>query len=199
MDAASRQAIIENYRALYRKHGSGPDVAQLSAEGQRFRFEKLAAIGSMTGAKVLDLGCNLGDLYPFLCERYGNIDYTGIDIVPEIISAAKQTHPGARFLCRDVLRDGLTESFDYILISGMFNNAMTGATDFLEQMTRIAFAHCTKAVAFNFISSHVSFEDPGMQYHDPLTVFRYCIEQLTKKVSIFHHYERCDVAVFAYR
>ena len=84
MDAKSKQIIIENYRKLFLKHGSGPEVGQLSPEGQQFRFEKLIQIGDLRGCRVLDLGCGLGDLYPFLLKRFDKIDYTGIDIVPEL-------------------------------------------------------------------------------------------------------------------
>lgn len=199
MDKQTKQAIIENYRDLYHKHGSGPEVAQLSADGQRFRFEKLAEIGDMAGASILDLGCNLGDLYPFLLKHFEEISYTGIDIVPDIIAAASRTHPGAHFFCRDVLSEGFPETFDYVLISGIFNNAMPNGTEFLKHMISFAFEHCNKGIGFNFISTRVNFRDPEMQYHDPLEILSWCIDNLTPKVSLFHHYNRCDVAVFAYR
>lgn len=199
MDNQTKQAIIENYRNLYLEHRSGPEVAQLSSEGQRYRFEKLAEIGNMTSTRVLDIGCNLGDLYPFLCERYGEMSYTGIDIVPDIITAASHAHPDARFFCCDILSEGFPETFDYVLISGIFNNAMPNGTEFLKHMISFAFEHCNQGIGFNFISTRVNFRDPEMQYHDPLEVLSWCMDKLTPKVSFFHHYNRCDVAVFAYR
>lgn len=198
MDQKTKFAIIENYRELFFKHGEGPEVGQWSEEGQRFRFEKLSEISDLSDRKILDLGCGLGDLYPFLKHKYGRIEYTGIDIVPEIITRAQEIHSDARFFCRDVLTEGIGEMFDFVVISGMFNNPIPDGSAFLRKMSALAFEHCEIGLAFNFISNHVNFRDKEMQYHDPVEIFGHCLE-LTTKVSIHHHYNRCDVAVFAYR
>ena len=97
MNKESKQFIKDNYRNLFLKDGSGPEVGQWSAEGQLFRFEKLIQIGNLSGSRVLDLGCGIGDLYPYLLERFENIDYTGIDIVPELVAYADQKYPKAKF------------------------------------------------------------------------------------------------------
>lgn len=41
------------------------------------------------GMSVLDIGCATGDLYPALKERYGSVNYTGIDVAPAMIAKAK--------------------------------------------------------------------------------------------------------------
>jgi SAM-dependent methyltransferase len=199
MDEISKQAIVENYRELLLKHGHGPEVAQLSKEGQQFRFDKLVQIADLNGQRVLDLGCGIGDLYPFLLNRFGNVDYTGIDIGSELITAAKVRYPATRFICKDVQEDGIGESFDFVLISGIFNNAIPNCTQFLKEMIELAFSHCSKGLAFNFISRHVNYLSPGMAYHDPSEILDFCITNMTRKVTMQHHYERCDVVVFAYR
>jgi len=199
MDIQTKAALIGHYRGLLFKHQSGPAVAQWSPEGQRFRFEKLVEIGDLSGAQVLDLGCNLGDRYPFLKSKFAQVRYTGIDIVSELVLAAAKTHPEARFLCRDVLSEGLEENFDYILMSGLFNNAQSNGTDFLKEMVTFAYAHATKGIAFNFTSTIVNRIDPEMHYHDPIEVLGFCLDRLSARVSLHHHYERCDVAIFVYR
>ena len=70
---------------------------------------------------------------------------------------------------------------------------------FMRELVTKSFKHCTRGMAFNFISAHVNFTDPEMAYHDPAQVLDFCIRNLTRKVVIHHHYERTDVAVFAYR
>ena len=199
MKPSSKQFLIDNYRSSLAKHGAGARVGQQSAEGQRFRFEKLAEVGDLTGATVLDVGCNLGDLFPFLAQRFDRLRYTGIDIVPELIERARSAHPETAFECRDLLLDPYGERFDYVFISGTFNNNIPDSGEFLREMTAAAFEACRRALAFNFISTHVNFRDAEIAYHDPVAVLAHCVEHLSPKVILQHHYERCDVAVFVYR
>jgi SAM-dependent methyltransferase len=199
MDERSRKIIIENYRKLFLKHGSGPEVGQWSYEGQQFRFEKLIQIGDLRGCRVLDLGCGLGDFYPFLLKRLDKIDYTGIDIVPELVDNASKRYLNATFLCHDILRFGIDGMFEYAFISGMFNNNIINCSDFMKKVIAVAFEHCNKGLAFNFTSTLANHIDPGMAYHDPNDIFEFCLKTLTRKAIIHHHYARCDVAVFLYR
>jgi len=191
--------VKKNYRELLARHRSGPAVGQWSEEGQLFRFTKLTEIGKLGGNRILEIGCGIGDFYPFIVEAFGNVSYTGVDIVPEIIEHAKKTHATASFKCVDILSEKLQERFDYVFISGVFNNAFPGVNNFLLDMISVAYGYCDKGLGFNFTSSYVNHTDPEMAYHDPVDVFRHCLEKLSRKVSIHHHYERCDVAVYVYR
>lgn len=199
MDGESKKIIIENYRNLFLKHGSGPEVGQWTPEGQQFRFEKLIQIGDLRGCRVLDLGCGLGDLYPFLLKRFDNIEYTGIDIVPELVDNAAKKYSNANFSCHDILINGIDGMFEYVFISGIFNNAIIDCTDFMKKVITVVFQHCTRGVAFNFISTYVNHIGHSMAYHDPIEIIQFCLKTLTRKVTMHHHYERCDVAVFLYR
>jgi SAM-dependent methyltransferase len=199
MDEKSKQIITENYRNLFLKHGSGPEVGQWSTEGQLFRFEKLIQIGDLRGCRVLDLGCGLGDLYPFLLKRFDNIDYTGIDIVPDLVENAAKKYSNAKFFCQDILTIGIDGMFDYAFISGMFNNLIIDYSNFMKKVIAILFQHCSKGIAFNFISTYINHIDPGMAYYDPIDILDFCLKTLTTKATMHHHYERCDVAVYLYR
>lgn len=199
MSNYDKQWLIENYRGLLAKHGRRPEAVQWSPEGQVFRFEKLVQVADLNGAKILDVGCGIGSLYEFLTERFSYVDYLGVDIVPEMIASAARWHPAGRFLCHDLLEKDLEETFDYVLISGVFNNAIPQCTEFLKDLIAVSFRHCKQALGFNFISTYVNEKDAEMAYHDPAEIFEFCIQKLTRKVTMCHHYERCDVVVFAYR
>ena len=53
--------------------------------------------GELKNKRFLEVGCGLGHLYPLLQSKYGDIDYTGVDIVPELIEHAQETYPCAKF------------------------------------------------------------------------------------------------------
>lgn len=188
-----------DYPALVAHHGHSPEAVRMSAAGQLFRFEKLLEIGDLDGRSVLDLGCGCGHFYPVIKARFPDVNYLGIDIVSGMVAEATHAYPSGRFVQRDVLADGIDGAFDYVLMSALFNDRASDPEEFLRSMTSIAFAHASSAIGFNFISSYVNEISDGLVYHDPAEVTEFVIENLTRRVSVFHHYERCDVAVFAYR
>ncbi|MEO8449704.1 MAG: methyltransferase domain-containing protein [Gemmatimonadota bacterium] len=191
-------SLRDHYQARFLAHGDHELATQMSRAGQRFRFEKVFEIGDLTNARVLDLGCGLGDMYPLLLERCPGVVYEGIDLVPEMTAHAAAKYPGIRFRAVDVLAETITDRFDYVLMSVVFNNALPDATEFLERLIERAFALAGKGLAFNFLSTYVNFRDAEMAYHDPARVFDFCIRRLSRKVVVQHHYERCDVAMFVY-
>jgi len=195
----TKRSLIDNYRTLFLKHGDSPMATQNSLEGQIMRYEQLAKLGDLNGRTVLDLGCGIGDFYPFLKALYPGLHYTGIDIVPEMIDHAAKRSPEVNFACRDVLREGIGGEYDYVLICGVFNNAIPDCTTFLKKMTEVAFSAARTGLAFNFISTRVNFTSSGMSYHDPLDIFAFCMDRLSRKVNLHHHYAKCDVSVFVYR
>jgi SAM-dependent methyltransferase len=200
-DPGAQALISAHYRALVAAHGATPAGTQMSAEGQRFRFDKLMEVADLDGLEVLDLGCGTGAFYPRLAARFPGVRYTGVDILPEMVGVARQSWPAARFMAADILGDDgpADASADVVLASGIFNNARADSELFMRRMLSRAFALCRRALAFNFISTQVTRRDPGMDYHDPADVLRFCLDEMSPRVSLHHHYERCDVAVFVTR
>jgi SAM-dependent methyltransferase len=199
MSSKARDFLIEKYSGLLKRHGNSPEGVGGSAESQRERHGKLLELGDMSRRSVLDVGCGLGALYPLLCERFGAVSYTGVDIVPASVEAAREAHPAARFLCLDLLREPFEESFDYVLLSGVFNYRVPGEPSLLEPLVSASFARARHALGFNFLSTWNNFSEPEMQYHDPAAVLDFCVRQLSRRIVLHHHYTRCDVAVFVYR
>src|SRR3954470_20244035 len=119
------------------------DAGHSAAYVQRFR--NLAAQGRdlvgearlvdamlSRGSRVLDAGCGPGRVGAFLHE-VGH-DVVGVDADPVLIAAAKEDHPGPRWLVGDLAEldlpaVGITEPFDAIVCAG---NVMT----FLAPSTR---------------------------------------------------------------
>lgn len=101
---------IESY---YRQHRTGWNQFY---ESERVVFEKL---GLNAATMVLDIGCGCGGLGLALHERFGVVDYTGIEINRQAAETAKAMNPKARFLCADILALGgcelAEESFDLVV------------------------------------------------------------------------------------
>jgi len=96
-----------------------------SNASQRYRFRVLTEIAPLESATVLDYGCGKGDLYCYLLEAGYRGTYTGFDINPELLELARAKYPGVRFEQRDIEQASINEQFEYVLISGIFNNRIS--------------------------------------------------------------------------
>lgn len=184
------EALAKHYGDLVRRHGDAAESAQYAdRETQERRMEVLAEIGVGKDSKILDFGCGTGQMFAFLKRSMGfEGEYVGYDISPEAIALAQEKHPDARFEVRDILSQPIEEEFDYVLVSGVFNNAMSDNRGFFEAVSKKLMAATRKGYSFNMLSRFVDYFDDGLFYEDPMRAFRFCKEQLSSKVTLRHDY-----------
>jgi SAM-dependent methyltransferase len=199
--------IQHHYAQLLREHG---DTARAAAwrdrQSQERRMAILAQVGDLRSAKILDFGCGTGHLLAFLRSEVDfRGEYVGYDLSPDLVARARRKFRGARFERRNILSEGVPEDFDYVLISGVFNQRLGDNWRPMRGILRQLFAHCRKALAFNALSTYVDFFDPRLFYVSPERVFRYCKQKLSPRVCLRHDYLVKDgvlpfeFAVYVYR
>jgi SAM-dependent methyltransferase len=152
-------------------------------------LEILCKVGDLQGARILDFGCGTGVLLEHLRALGFSGEYIGYDLAPEVVQVARNKFPGVCFEVRDILADGVLESFDYILISGVFNNRIVDNWAMFTGVLKCLFPHARRALAFNALSTYVDYFDPMLYYFSPESVFRFCKEQLSPLVTLHHDYE----------
>lgn len=184
------EALAKHYGDLVKQHGDAAESAQYAdRETQERRMEVLCEIGVTKDSKVLDFGCGTGQMLSFLKRWIGfEGEYVGYDISPEAIEFAKGAHPDGRFEVRDILDQPADETFDFVLLSGVFNNAMSDNRGFFEAVSRRLMAQATKGYSFNMLSRFVDYFDDGLYYEDPMSAFRFCKEELSPLVTLRHDY-----------
>lgn len=80
------------------------------------------------GMSVLDIGCAAGGLYHGLKEKYGNIDYVGIDVAENMITRAKSLvseKEKAEFIAAKAPFSGgilVGRNFDLVIATGVFQH-----------------------------------------------------------------------------
>lgn len=183
-------ALARHYGDLVKRHGDAPESAQYAdRETQERRMAVLSEIGVTKRSKVLDFGCGTGQMLSFLQRAIGfEGEYVGYDISSEAINLARSAHPEGRFEVRDIFEQPCEEMFDYVLVSGVFNNLITDNCAFFEAASRRLMAQAEKGYAFNMLSRYVDYFDDGLYYADPMQVFRFCKEQLSPLVTLRHDY-----------
>ena len=182
--------IEEHYRCLFQTYGDSYKSAQWSnRETQEKRFEILTEISNLTNKRILDFGCGTGDLASYFEKKNIAVDYTGVDIVEELLDCAKIKHPQHKF---GKLAEFEGEKFDFIIISGVFNNKFDNNEQFYMETLSTLKTRCNEGIAFNMLSKYVDYYDEHLFYEYPEKVFKFAKENITPYVVIRNEYELKD-------
>lgn len=153
-------------RPNYKIHDwAGPDT-------QIARFEVLLRHVDLAGKSLLDVGCGLGDLIDFLQQRKIPVQYTGVDVVEEMLVRARQGHPQERFLRADLFaetgEDPLKgETFDVVFCSGALNLNLGNNLEFLPRALWRLRNTAREFLMVNFLRARTSLSDPMYFYYRP--------------------------------
>jgi trans-aconitate methyltransferase len=177
--------LLNFYRDLIRRHG-GQSVLSVSYNDrstQYTRFDTLVKYtvpGQTEKFTLLDLGCGLGDLYNYLqTNGYQNVDYTGLDLVPEMTGAAQKNYPAAKFKNGNFVVEDLGR-YDIILASGSLNiifDRPEDQTQYIQNVIEKMYANSRLACAFNLLdqdAKHLYEQDGRFYYADKRQILQFC-------------------------
>ena len=196
--AHKQQVVVDFFRMHVRLFGDDwRALGWHSRQTQYKRFTVLSEIGSLAHTRVLDVGCGLGDLYGYLQAQGVAVDYTGYDLLPDMIERASLRFPEARFMVRDILQGLGAECFDYILSSGVFNIDFGANMPAVQQVLRQLWHSCTRGVAINFLSIHHTGLDPIFYHYDAQEMLAYC-QTFCPRVQLREDYLSNDFTLYLY-
>lgn len=156
---------------------------------QLLRFEVLFRGIDPRGKTILDVGCGLGDLVPYLQERTdGDFRYIGIDVAERLIQEAKITHgnESCTFICCDVF-DAELPKVDIAVLSGALSLRVEGIDDYAQRTLRRMYDLTSEVACLNFLTTYVDYELEKNQHYQPETVFGWA-RVVTKCVNLLHDY-----------
>ena len=124
MNASHKKRTLEWYSQLFKKYGyNRRSLGWGSRKGkQSVQFEALCQIGDISNSSILDVGCGFGDLYAYLKYRGTRVNYTGVDINPDIVFMGKKIYPGIKLEVRDIQEKKIKKiligfySLEYLLL-----------------------------------------------------------------------------------
>jgi SAM-dependent methyltransferase len=198
-----QHATKERYAARYREHGYSPLTLGWNKGKQFERFHQLTSDWDMNGRSVLDVGCGFGDFLHY-ADRMGvkGLDYTGIDITPELICEARKIHgvDGASFVLGGIEDHPFDRRFDYAFASGIFNYKYEGVDRYerLFQIVSHMFDLANIAVAVDMLSDKVDYELEHTWHYNPGETLERCYG-LTRNVVLKNSYFPFEFAVILYK
>ncbi|MEI6437733.1 MAG: glycosyltransferase [Candidatus Omnitrophota bacterium] len=126
-------------------------VARMPASSRRLgaayhrRLEEIYANLIPAGKKILELGCGNGDLLASLKPAKG----VGLDLSGDMVSLARQRHPGLNFIHADACASLPDDQFDVIILSDLINDVWDLQTLF-DRIRHISLPHTR--IILNFYS-----------------------------------------------
>jgi len=195
--------LQSHYKNLFIQHGDSAEAVQYtSRESQEKRFKFLVEVGDLNGKSILDFGCGTGQLYAYLQAQGISVNYHGVEIVDEFIELCQSKYPSQRF---GKLDDFEGKTFDYIFVSGVFNNLTKNNREFYHLTLKKLFEMTRLGLSFNMMSAYVDYQDPGLFYEYPENIFSFLKKEITPYVTLRNDYEvktgviPFDFTVYAYR
>ncbi|MBI5201499.1 MAG: class I SAM-dependent methyltransferase [Elusimicrobia bacterium] len=202
-NAETRRTVSRLYHERIRRFGvRDPRCVGLTKASQRARFAAICELGDFDRKRVLDAGCGLGDLLPYLLDRGVRPFYCGLDLCPEMISHCRtrfRTRPdvACHFEVGNVVEHQPPGPYDFVVASGLFGCFAPGAIEELEPALARMFSWAASGMAVNFLSRRSGRQEPGRLYVEPSEVLALAL-RLTPRVRMRHDYLPNDFTLYLY-
>ena len=154
-------------------------VSWNSTNNQHLRYFQLVDNIDFNFSSVVDVGCGVGDFWEYLNKNHFNIkEYTGIDIIDEMVDGAKSKYPDINVECVDVF--DYFKTHDYAVCNGTINTRIfdndeeqkSFGFNFIDKLNSIT----TKGFAINFLTDFTADElkTNELFYYSPELIYTFC-------------------------
>ena len=179
-----RDKLFEYYGSKLKIYGYDTRSLGWVPGGRSVRFGVMTSIADLNGSSILDVGCGFGDLYGHLTGRDIKVDYTGVDINPDLIKVAREVYPEARFFISDFESDGIDGEYDWAFAAGIFTIKITDNRSFIRNTLKRMYEVTRKGFAVDFLSpTYYSPEEDTYWRCPPEEVLKYC-RSLSRRVML---------------
>lgn len=188
-------------KAFKKHHGSIKSLMWNSYASAAIRYKEIVQDIDFDNKSILDVGCGLGNLIPFILSKSTSFRYTGVDFTKEFIQEAKKKYTKFEFASRNYFKNPLKKKFDVIICCGALNGNYGKKTMSLRKKAiKTMFDHCKSAVVFNMAGGISPHNKKGsiIYYADPRDLLEYCT-RLSKRVILRNHYHKKDFTMIIFK
>lgn len=190
------------YDGRYAEHGASVKTVGWGSESdQAMRFEVLCRGLNLTGKRILDIGCGLGDFVPWAESRFGtDFDYVGMDLAADLVKSAAERlgGPRRRFIADTLGTETDIGEFDVIVLSGTLTFRTTDNMATMRTILTNAFERCQGALCCNFMTSYADTQLEKNFHYSPEEVFSFG-KSLTRFVTLHHDYPLFEFTLQMFR
>lgn len=205
LSEAQRTRIQLRHKASIERFGYQPQALFWSDQDvQKMRFEVLANLipsvekPNHQAWSILDVGCGFADFYAYLVKAGYRINYTGVDVSPDMIYSAGCLHPDIQLFEGELVDQGFEkDSFDFVFLSGALNEVVDETGAYAKSVIRDLYRIARLGVGFNLLNKHNSWiqSRADLQSFYPASIAAFC-ERFAHKVDWRSDYLANDFSVF---
>ncbi|HET6863820.1 MAG TPA: class I SAM-dependent methyltransferase [Candidatus Saccharimonadales bacterium] len=189
----------EDYDDAFDDYGPGPKaLLWWDYRSMAIRFRELTKEVPIEGRSVLDAGCGMGDLLPYLYAKSPTFRYLGIDRSEKFIEVAKKRYEGHRFKVGDpfMRAEGM---FDVVLSSGVMNGNIDNWLAKRKKMIKALWDQTGEVLAFNMAGGlRPAKHDSLIAYADAQVIFDYC-KTMSRRVVLKTDYLEKDFTIVLFK
>src|SRR6266404_4595412 len=199
MSFFSLSDLTEDYEKSLAQYGESPQaLLWWDYRSMAIRFRELVKDVPLDGKSVLDAGCGMGDLLPYLYSKSTSFKYLGVDKTPGFVEIAKKRYEGHNFKVGDPFNKKLGE-FDVVFSSGVMNGNHEGWLENRKKMITALFDHANQALAFNMAGGLKPIpNDSLIAYADAQEIFEFC-KSLSSRVILRTEYLQKDFTIVMFK
>jgi 2-polyprenyl-3-methyl-5-hydroxy-6-metoxy-1,4-benzoquinol methylase len=217
MDEITRE-FRDYYATTFSLHGATAKGVDWGDENELLvRYDKMLAVmqkdfqPQQPYPSVLDVGCGWGGLWLRAHQRGINMDYTGIDVVKEMIDHGSKNFPDAKFKFGDVFDLPEAQPYDFVVCNAILTQKLTVSNIAMEAFSRRLilkmFSLCKHGIAINFMSTRVNFTVSNLYYQNPAELLSWMLSDVSPRIRLDHGYSSLasgkgkfyDFTAYAYR
>lgn len=187
--------LNKRYSDRLEKFGSDPRTLGWDTRAHQIkRFSAANRFIPKSATSIVDIGCGLADFYEYLDHKNRKIDYTGVDINPDLLHECKHRYPNNHFYCTNILNDDTAHlSAEWGVMFGVLNFRFDefNNMEYAKQMIENAFSIVSDGLIVDMLSVNLSPgypEEDFVYYYKPGDMLNMALE-MTNNVMLVHDYE----------
>lgn len=196
------EQMIGLYQQAFREHGDSPASVLWPRGRQELRFNMLSKHINKQRFSVLDVGCGLGHLKDYLERHFDDVEYHGVDLVPEFVESIRSRCPEVKVELISSVSE-LNFPVDHVMISGAFNIVVGESAAAYYQEVKKALLHlfslCRVSLSVNFMTDRVDYQQAGAHHVNVEDMYRFLRDNLSARLLIDQSYMPYEFTCVVFR
>lgn len=205
IDSLAEEQIVKYFQSKLAEHGPSAQGMDWRDDASRnLRFDVISRYLNQAGPfSLLDVGCGDAGYLDYLKKANCDVNYLGVDVVPEMAEFANQRHGEGTAVHGDVFTLPPESKFDYVIASGTLNAKLGVKSsvwrDHFYNTIAAMYERCNRAAIFNCMSADLDYRYRRLYYPNLSELGKFVTKKLSRNWVFDHSYPLYEMTVCIYK